>query len=280
MAGSSKKGESSPPVLVVKIGGTEGVDAGAVAADVKALVQRGRRLVVVHGGSAEANRLGEALDHPPRFVQSPSGFNSRFTDARTLEIFTMAVNGKVNTELVSNLQMEGVNALGLSGVDGGLLRARRKSAIRVVENGKQKVLRGDFTGQIRSVNATLLQGLLEDGYTPVVAPLAISRAGETVNVDADRAAAMIAGGLQAHTLVLLTAAPGLLRAFPDEDTLIKELSAEDLEEAYEYARGRMMKKVLGAQEALQGGVRRVVIADGRVPAPIAAAMSGGGTWIR
>ncbi len=265
--------------IVVKLGGTEGVDFSAICRDAADLLAEGARLVLVHGGSAEANALGEALGYPPRFVTSPSGYTSRYTDRRTLEIFAMAVNGKVNTLLVEQLQSLGVNAFGLSGLDGGVLRAKRKAAIRIIENGKRKILRDDYTGKIERVNAALLETLLAAGVVPVVAPLAVSEVGEALNVDADRAAAEIAAALKAETLLLLTAVPGLMRNFPDESTLIPHIPAAELESALEYARGRMKKKILGAGEALSGGVGRVVIADGRVAHPITDALAGKGTVI-
>lgn len=265
--------------LVVKLGSTEGVDFAAICQDVVTLQREGWRMVLVHGGSAEANALGEALGHPPRFVTSPSGFTSRYTDRKTLEIFAAAVNGRVNTLLVEQLQALGINALGLSGLDGRLLVARRKETIRIIENGRQKILRDDYTGTIEAVNVALLRLLLKEGYVPVVAPLALSPQGEALNVDADRAAAMIAAALQAATLVLLTGAPGLLRAFPDESSLIPRLTLAEMERALGYAEGRMKKKVLGAQEALRGGVGRVIIADGRYSQPLLKALQGGGTWI-
>ncbi len=267
-------------MLVVKLGGTEGVNFGPICRDVAHLVQEGRSVVLVHGGSAEANALGEALGHPPRFVTSPSGFTSRYTDRKTLEIFAMAVLGRVNALLVEQLLALGVPAVGLSGMDGGLLRAKRKGAIRIIEGGKRKMLRGDYTGKIEDVHRDLLDRLLEGGYVPVVAPLAISHQGEMLNVDADRAAAALAAALGAEALVLLTAAPGLLERFPDESTLISRLPASRLEQAMQYAQGRMKKKVLAAQEAVQGGVARVIIADGRVEErPLLRALEGAGTWI-
>ena len=271
--------EAQATIVVVKLGGTEGVDFSAICRDAADLLAEGARLVLVHGGSAEANALGEALGYPPRFVTSPSGYTSRYTDRRTLEIFAMAVNGKVNTLLVEQLQSLGVNAFGLSGLDGGVLRAKRKAAIRIIENGKRKILRDDYTGKIEGVNAALLETLLAAGVVPVVAPLAVSEKGEALNVDADRAAAEIAAALKAETLLLLTAVPGLMRNFPDESTLIPRIPAAELESALEYARGRMKKKILGAGEALSGGVGRVVIADGRVAHPITDALAGKGTVI-
>jgi len=265
--------------IVVKLGGTEGVDFSAICQDIVALLEKGYQIVLVHGGSAEANALGEMVGYPPRFVTSPSGFTSRYTDRQTLEIFAMAVNGKVNTLLVEQLQSLGVNAFGLSGIDGRLMQAQRKAAIRIIEYGKKKILRDDFTGKIEQVNADLLQTLLAGGYTPVVSPMAVSEKGEALNVDADRAAAEIAAALKADTLLLLTAVPGLLKKFPDESSLIKTLSQAQLGGAIEIAQGRMKKKVLGAQEALLGGVEQVIIADGRVENPISNALAGSGTVI-
>lgn len=265
--------------IVVKLGGTGGVDFSAICRDAAGLLAQGQPLVLVHGGSAEANALGESLGHPPRFITSPSGYTSRYTDRRTLEIFAAAVNGKVNTLLVEQLQGRGVNALGLSGMDGRLMLAARKDAIQSIESGKRKIIRDDYTGKIEQVNAALLESLLAGGYTPVIAPLAVSPAGEALNVDADRAAAMVAVALRAETLILLTAVPGLMRSFPDETTLIHSLPQARLAEALVYAEGRMKKKVLGAEEALKGGVKRVIIADGRVAAPISNALAGKGTVI-
>lgn len=267
------------PITVVKLGGTEGVDFSAICADAVELLQNGRRLVFVHGGSAEANALGEALGAPPKFITSPSGYTSRYTDRKTLEIFLMAVNGKVNSLLTEQLQGLGVNAFGLSGLDGRLMVATRKEAVQSVENGRRKIIRDDYTGKIESVNSNLLWALLEMGCLPVIAPVAVSEKGEALNVDADRAAAMVAAALKAETLILLTAVPGLMEKFPDEATLIRRLPQTKLPAALEMAQGRMKKKVLGAEEALQGGVKRVVIADGRVERPISAALAGEGTII-
>ena len=271
---------SQTPVIVVKLGGAEGVDFSAICQDIALLMQAGQHLVLVHGGSAEANALGETLGSPPKFITSPSGYTSRYTNRKTLEIFLMAVNGKVNTLLVEQLQVRGVNAFGLSGIDGRLLLAARKEAVQSVENGKRLIVRDDYTGKIEQVNITILQMLLETGCLPVIAPLAVSRAGEALNVDADRAAASIASALGAEVLVLLTAAPGLLQKFPDETTLINQLPKNRLPEALEAAQGRMKKKVLGAEEAFKGGVKKVIIADGRINTPITIALQGKGTVIQ
>jgi len=267
-------------ITVIKLGGTDGVDFSAICKDAVELLKQGKRLVLVHGGSAEANALGEGLGTPPRMITSPSGYTSRYTDRKTLEIFLMAVNGKVNSLLTEQLQMLGVNAFGLCGLDGRLMQATRKESIQSVENGKRKIIRDDYTGKIEIINTELLSMLLDVGYLPVIAPVAVSEKGEALNVDADRAAAMVASALKAETLILLTAVPGLMKNFPDESTLIRELPQSQLPVALEAAQGRMKKKVLGAEEALKGGVSRVVISDGRIENPISYALDGNGTVIQ
>jgi acetylglutamate/LysW-gamma-L-alpha-aminoadipate kinase len=266
-------------MLVVKIGGAAGNNMDTVCEDLAALVKSGQQAVLVHGGSEETNAISEKLGHPPKFITSPSGFSSRYTDRETLEIFAMVTSGKINTLLVERLQKLGVNAFGLSGVDGRLMQAKRKEAVRAVENGRVRMLHDDHTGTIQSVDAQLLHMLLAAGLTPVVAPLAISPEGVALNVDADRAAAMIAGALKAESLVILTNVPGLMRRFPDESTLIPKIERSKLEEALKSAEGRMKKKVLGASEALGEGVRQVIFADSRIPQPVTSALAGKGTVI-
>jgi acetylglutamate/LysW-gamma-L-alpha-aminoadipate kinase len=129
------------------------------------------------------------------------------------------------------------------------------------------------------VNRDLLCLLIDAGYVPVIAPLAISPEGDALNVDADRAAAMIAGAVNAEQLIILSNVPGLMRNFPDESTLISHIDKAKVEQSLEFAEGRMKKKVLGASEALSLGVGQVVFADGRVDRPIAKALQGKGTVI-
>jgi [amino group carrier protein]-L-2-aminoadipate 6-kinase len=265
-------------MIVVKMGGAQGVNLPAVCADVAALVKDGKPVVFVHGGSNETNELTAQLGLSTRFITTVTGFTSRYTDRKTIEIFTMAT-AKVNLVLVEQLQKAGVNALGLSGIDGRLLCAKRNDAIKIVENGKRLVIRDDYTGKIDQVNSALLHNLLSSGLTPVVQPLAISEQGDALNVDADRAAAMIAGAMGAEQLILLTNVPGLMRSYPDESTVIPFIERSQVEAALSLAEGRMKKKVLGAMEALDQGVGKIIFADGRVEHPLLAALEGKGTVI-
>jgi acetylglutamate/LysW-gamma-L-alpha-aminoadipate kinase len=193
----------------------------------------------------------------------------------------MVAAGRINKQLVERLQQLNVNAVGLSGLDGRLLEGKRKSALRIIENGKRKVLRGEYSGKIEQVNVALLETLLQAGYVPVVAPLAISYEHEAVNVDGDRAAAAIAASLKAQTVVILSNVPGLLRDLSDETTVVSHIPLVHVHGYLDrYARGRMKRKLLGATEALRDGVSRVIIADGRVVNPLQQALAGHGTVIQ
>jgi acetylglutamate/LysW-gamma-L-alpha-aminoadipate kinase len=268
-----------PRMIVVKVGGSAGIDYDAVCADLSARVETGEKFILVHGGSGETNRVAEALGHPPRFVTSPSGYTSRFTDRQTLEIFEMVYCGKMNKGIVERLQRLGVNAVGLSGLDGRIFEGRHKDSVRAVENGKVKVLRGDHTGTVEKVNTGLLELLLNAGYLPVLTPPAASYEGVAINVDGDRAAAALAVAMKADALLLLSNVPGLLRNYPDESSLIREIPAADVESYLEFAQDRMKKKVLGAAEAVAGGVGRVIFGDARAGQPVSAALAGAGTVV-
>ena len=188
-------------MIVVKIGGSEGIDYEAVCDDIATLSERGQQIVLVHGGNALTTEVATALGHPPTFITSPSGYTSRLTDRRTLEIFEMVYCGRLNKMFVEMLQVRGVNAIGLSGLDGGLWRGSRKKAVRAVENGRQRIIRDTWTGRIDTVNVDLLQTLLDSGYLPVLTPPALSHNNEAINVDGDRAAAITASTLKARALL-------------------------------------------------------------------------------
>jgi acetylglutamate/LysW-gamma-L-alpha-aminoadipate kinase len=267
-------------MIVVKVGGGKGISIDAVCQDVSVLVKRGERLILVHGASHETNLLSAALGKPPRFVTSITGAESRYTDRETLEIFTMAYMGKMNKLFVERLQQLGVNAVGLCGADGRSMESERKAAIRVVEHGKRKVLHGDFTGRVKQINTHLLTLLLDHGYTPVLCPPGMSYKSEMINVDADRAAAILAVAFNAETLVILSNVPGLLRDVSDPDSLIRRIDKVHFPSYMDLAQGRMKQKMMGAGEALEQGVGTVILGDARIEYPIQQALQGQGTVIR
>ncbi len=266
-------------MIVIKVGGGTSLNIDAIVADIVSLRAREKELLLVHGGAKTTNAVAEALGHPPQFVTSESGHVSRRTDRRTLEIFEMVYCGQLNKMWVEKLQQRGINAVGLSGLDGRIFEGTRKDTIRVRVDGRRIVIRDDWTGTVDRVNTDLLRVLIDANYFPVLTPPGASTAGEAINVDGDRAAAMVAGAFNAKALVILTDMPGLLRAFPDESTLIAEIPRDRAEQFMDVAEGRMKKKVMGAVEAIEEGVGRVIFADGRIAEPITRALAGGGTHI-
>ena len=243
-----------PLRAVIKAGGSKGVSRDAVA-DLVAEVARHDEIVLVHGASAETDRLASALGVPQEQITSPSGHVSRRTDRQTLEVFAMAALGVENFLYVEKLQQRGIDAVGLSGISGRLLVGRKKD-VRAVREGKTMILRDDYTGTVEAVNLPLLTQFIGPGRVPVVAPLALSMENEALNVDGDRVAARIAVAIDADALLILTNVPGLLRDIHDPSSLVAETT---LAEAEQLAQGRMKKKILAAREALEGGVDEVVI---------------------
>ncbi len=264
---------------ILKIGGGAGIDPAQTLANVAARAQQGERWIVVHGASDAANTLSEQAGIPPQMITTPGGHSSRYTNPRTLEIYCAAA-GLVNTRVTAALNHFGVPAAGLSGVS--VLRAERKAAIRGLVNGRQVLIRDDFSGTLRPLHdgaVQTLQSLLQAGVIPVISPVALGSDGERLNVDGDLVAALIAGGMRADTLVILSNVPGLLREIDAPESLITQFSAGELPRYADFAQGRMKKKLIAAERALDAGVDRIILADARIEMPLDAAFAGAGTHI-
>jgi acetylglutamate/LysW-gamma-L-alpha-aminoadipate kinase len=213
-------------------------------------------------------------------IASSSGRVTRYTDAATMDAMLMAYCGKVNKRLVATLRAAGVNAVGLSAIDGGIAAGRRKPILRGTEEGKSKVLRDDHAGTLETVDPTLVRLLMENGYMPVLTPPALGADGVPINVDGDKLALELATALQADGLLFFSDTPGLLRDRHDESSRIAEIDASSPQSALAVAEGRMIVKVEAALGAVDRGVGRVVFADGRIANPIRAALDGQGTIVR
>ena len=267
-------------MLVIKIGGGAAIGEGAYmnfGADLAGITEP---VVVVHGGNAEFSDLSRRLGMPPRMITSSSGRVTRYTDAATMDVMLMAYCGKVNKRLVSTLRAAGINAVGLSSIDGGIAVGRRKPVLRGTEDGKTKVLRDDHAGTLETVDPTLVRLLLDNGFMPVLTPPALGEEGVPINVDGDKLALELATALRAGRLLFFSDTPGLLRDRDDETSLIVEIDASSPESALSVASGRMVVKVEAALGAVDRGVGRVIFADGRLANPIQAALSGQGTTVR
>lgn len=261
-------------MLIIKVGGGKNINLDDVLDD---FAQLPEPKILIHGGNSELDATSKQLGHPPRIITSQNGQKSRFTDERTMDIFMMIYAGKRNKRIVEGLHQRGVNAFGCSGIDGGLVRGKRRERIRCVENGKSVVLHGDYTGSIESVNTTLLTTLIDAGCVPVLTSPILSESGEALNVDHDKLAMQIAVALKAEKLVFLFEAPGLLRDANDETSCLQKVSLSEIEETLTYAQGRMKKKIIATKWMLEQGIQSVYYADGRVKNPIQRALKGQGT---
>jgi acetylglutamate/LysW-gamma-L-alpha-aminoadipate kinase len=268
-------------MYVIKIGGGAAIGEAAYANFAADLAELGLPVVLIHGGNAEFSALSTKLGMPPRMVTSEKGRVSRYTDRETIDAMLMAYAGKVNKTLVAKLQQAGVNAVGLSAIDGGIAVGRRKPVLRGTEDGKTKVLRDDHAGTIEQVDSTLVKLLLDAGYLPVLTPPALAvEEGRPINVDGDKLALELAMALGAEALFFFSDTPGLLLDRDDETSLICEIDAADPEKALTVAKGRMVVKVEAALGAIERGVGRVVFSDARAENPIRRALSGEGTVVR
>jgi [amino group carrier protein]-L-2-aminoadipate 6-kinase len=268
-------------MLVIKLGGSAGINTDYTLDDLAALWP-GERAVFIHGANAALDAFMKAQGREPRLVTSSTGQVSRFTDRETMDDMLAIYAGRVNKRIVEGLQARGVNAVGLSGIDGGIARGTRKDALRVVEDGKPKVLRGDYAGSLKEINTDLLTLLLDNGYLPVLTPPALSQNGEAINVDGDKLALRLALALNAKALVILSNTAGLLSDVNDAASLIRQIdvsSDDSIEAAMTAAGGRMKKKVQAGIDAVREGIPLVVFGDANVERPITAAMNGQGTQL-
>lgn len=270
-------------MYVIKIGGGAAIGTEAFArfaADLAEMHGVGTRAIVVHGGNAEFSRLSASLGMPPRMITSASGRVTRYTDAPTMDAMLMAYCGKVNKTLVATLRAAGVNAVGLSAIDGGIATGRRKAVLRGTEDGKTKVLRDDHAGTIENLDTSLLTTLLAAGYLPVLTPPALGESGVPINVDGDKLALELAVALDAEGILFFSDTPGLLADVQDETSLVREIDAAAPEPALASASGRMTVKVEAALKAIERGVGQVVFSDARAERPIQRALAGEGTVVR
>jgi acetylglutamate kinase len=244
--------------VVVKYGGNAMLNDGlkrAVMEDIVLLSTIGIRVALVHGGGPEITAMLERVGKESRFIDG-----LRYTDAETMEIVQMVLSGKLNKDIVGILLQAGGTAAGLSGVDGGLLRARK-----IDKNGVDLGL----VGEITSVNPAIVESLLEQGVIPVISTVALGDDGDDsrYNINADTAAAKIAVALRAEKFVQLTNVPGVLRNVNDPSTLIKQIARVAIPSliATGIISQGMIPKIECCMEALNGGVPRTHIIDGRVP---------------
>lgn len=258
-------------IVAVKYGGNAMVNEQLkqqVMEDIALLWLIGVKVVLIHGGGPEISQTMKKLGKQAVFVDG-----LRVTDKETVDIVQMVLAGKVNKNLVNLLQMKGGHAVGLSGIDGGIIEARMKDEAL------------GFVGEITKIRTQPIMDLLEKNYIPVISTVASDCQGNTYNINGDTAAACIAGALKAQRLILMTDVGGILRDKDDPATLIRELRAGEAERLFDQGVicGGMIPKVACCIAAIGAGVENVVIMDGRVPHSILMELltdEGAGTLIR
>lgn len=251
--------------VVIKYGGHAMVDPAlkeSVMLDVLLLHSVGIRPVLVHGGGPEINAMLKKVGIESQFVRG-----LRVTDAATMEIAAMVLVGKLNTEIVSLLNRFGGRAVGLSGKDASLLLASKKPMLVSNSQGEIEEVDLGYVGEINNVSPGIIHTLLDQGYIPVISPLAGGEDGETYNINADTAAGKIAEALRADKFLLLTDVSGILRDVADPSSLIPTIARHEVQGLTEAGilSGGMLPKVECAVSALEHGVGSVHILDGRLP---------------
>jgi len=262
-------------MMLIKIGGGEKINLDATIADLATLEQP---FIIVHGANVLRDQLAQRLGMEKTVLTSVSGYSSVFSDQDALDVIMMSYSGLRNKQIVERCQRNGINAVGLSGLDGRLVQGERNKGIRVRENGKTLIKR-DLSGKPRSVNTELLSLLLDNGYCPVLTIPIADENGFAINSENDDIVAKIANALDIESVIQLIEAPGFLDNPADESSLVAEMSVTELQRREASVEGRIKRKLLALTRLCQGGKTRVIIADGRGEQPVINALAGAGTHI-
>ena len=250
--------------MVIKLGGEiaarkEALDS--LAQDISLLTHVNIRVVIVHGGGPQATQLSKELGYEPRMVQG-----RRVTDEATLDVAKMVFAGSINVDILSALRRHGVRGVGLSGLDADILSAKRRPPTEMTdaETGEREMVDFGHVGDITAVDGSVLRLLVRDGYVPVLSSLAGDDDGNTLNVNADTVASVLAQDLQASKLITLTSVPGLLGDKDDPASLITSLTMQDARRLLEAGtiHGGMVPKIQTLIQALENGVDEAVVLSG------------------
>jgi acetylglutamate/LysW-gamma-L-alpha-aminoadipate kinase len=262
-------------MIIVKIGGGKDINIEGIVADLATLTEK---FIIVHGANALRDKLAEDLGQSRRVITSLKGYTSVYSDEKLLDVMMMAYAGLRNKRIVELCHQHGINAVGLSGIDGKLIQGKRNSGIRVMQNGKKRIIR-DFSGKPVRINERFLQMLLEADYVPVLTVPIIDEHNAAINTENDDVVGLLQKSVRADTILSLIEAPGFLEDKDDEGSVIPRISPADLEAREKQVEGRMKRKVRSLRKLFEHGPTRVIIGDGRSRHPVAEALAGEGTTI-
>lgn len=263
-------------MIIIKIGGGESINIPAIIEDLKNIDEK---FIIVHGANSLRDELLKKLNIEKKIINSISGYASVFSDEDALDVMMMAYSGLKNKRIVELCQQNGINAIGLTGVDGKLIEGKRNSGIRIRENGKLKIVR-DFSGKPKRINVNLLNLLLENNYIPVITVPIIDEEGYAINSENDDIVALLTNELNADKVIQLIEAPGLLEYSKDSNSVISKLSSLELEKIENQVEGRMKRKILAIRKLFEKASPVVYIYDGRIENPITDALQEKGTTIK
>jgi len=262
-------------MYIIKIGGGKELNLKGIISDLATLQEK---FIIVHGANALRDELAQKLNYQKRIVTSISGYDSVFSTEETIDLMMMAYAGLKNKRIVEMCQQFGINAVGLSGLDGKVIQGKRNSGIKVRENGKTLLLK-DFSGKPKSINTALLNLLMDNGYTPVLSVPIIDENNFAINSENDDIVALLQNELKAEKNISLIEAPGFLLDKNDPSSLITKISKSELSLMEEKVEGRMKRKILALRKLFEAGDTTVIISDGRTEHPILDALNGKGTTI-
>jgi len=249
-------------IFVIKYGGSAQVKEElkeSFAKDIVMLNFIGIRTAIVHGGGPKISTVMEKMGKKPQFIQG-----QRITDQETMDIVEMVLGGLINKEIVSLINTLGGKAAGLSGKDGGLIKAKKKMIKKSAETGVEEIIDIGLVGEVTNIDPHILVTLKKDGFIPVISPIGVGPKGDTLNINADYVAASIASALKAEKLILLTDVPGIM----DKDNkIIPTLTKQNIKKYIKDGTitGGMLPKVHACLKAIESGVSKTHIIDGRIP---------------
>lgn len=262
-------------MIIVKIGGGERINLKGIIMDLAAIMEP---FIIIPGANAVRDRLANEIKYTPKIITSVSGYASVFSDEKIIELQMMAYAGLQNKKIVELCHQCGINAVGLSGLDGKLIRGKRNQGIRINENGKTRIIR-DMSGKPFELNVHLLDLLLASGYVPVISVPILDENNAAINSENDEIVALLHRHYRAEKIMHLIEAPGLLSDPKDEKSLIPKLNVDQLDKVEDEAGGRFKRKIRGIQKVFSYGKTTVFIGDGRSQNPIKNILDGQGTQI-
>ena len=263
-------------MTIIKIGGGKDINLESIIKDLQNLDDE---FIIVHGANAFRDELANKLNYEKEVLVSASGYSSVFSDEEALDIMMMSYSGLRNKRIVEMCQQAGINAIGLTGIDGKLIEGKRNRGIRVKENGKLRMIR-DFSGKPKTINVELLTLLISNGYIPILTVPIIDENNFAISSENDDIVALLKSSLDADRVIQLIEAPGFLDDANNPDSVVKSISKLELEKREAQVDGRMKRKMKALIKLFESGKTSVYICDGRIENPITNALNGGGTLIQ